>query len=284
MAVHWIRLIKSQRDFQDIPTIRHIGYESRESPDYQCLLGHWERQPRGINQTTIQLTLSGTGEVRYQKQVLAVPTGHGFIVGSTGEIVKWGYPQDGTEPWTFIWLEIYGENLLNFSQEIIKHRGPVFNFDPSATIINSLMQFEHYSWQKEMAVDIQNELIYALQLLVLKGSKKKPPAKGNRLVNQALRKIDQRIKEPINTFDIANDLHVSREHLSRSFKKNLNTSLYKYILSKKLSEASSHLSNNDYTIAEISDLYSFSSPTLFCRQFKQQFGMTPSKFKNRYNS
>lgn len=46
----------------------------------------------------------------------------------------------------------------------------------------------------------------------------------------------------------------------------------------KLNKAAELLRNGEHTVSEVADLTGFSSPTVFSRNFKQQFGVTPSEF------
>lgn len=52
----------------------------------------------------------------------------------------------------------------------------------------------------------------------------------------------------------------------------------------KLNRAARLLEEGKYNISEIADRTGFSSPTIFGRNFKQQFGMTPTEYKNNLNS
>ncbi|MBR3717523.1 MAG: helix-turn-helix domain-containing protein, partial [Bacteroidaceae bacterium] len=46
----------------------------------------------------------------------------------------------------------------------------------------------------------------------------------------------------------------------------------------KLNKAAELLRSGEHTVSEVSDLTGFSSPTLFSRNFKQQFGVTPREY------
>lgn len=50
----------------------------------------------------------------------------------------------------------------------------------------------------------------------------------------------------------------------------------------KLNRAAEMLKSGNYIIAEVSDLTGFSSQTVFARNFKAHFGMTPSEFKEQH--
>jgi AraC-like DNA-binding protein len=46
----------------------------------------------------------------------------------------------------------------------------------------------------------------------------------------------------------------------------------------KLNKAAEMLREGSHSVSEVADLTGFSSPTVFSRNFKQQFGVTPSEF------
>jgi len=52
-----------------------------------------------------------------------------------------------------------------------------------------------------------------------------------------------------------------------------------FIRKEKLRQAHRSLDNLNLTIANISELFSFASPSAFSKQFSDEFGMTPLEYR-----
>lgn len=111
-----------------------------------------------------------------------------------------------------------------------------------------------------------------------------PPAERglDSLIAQALEYINMNYLQEINIDKIAAKLFVSRSQLSHSFSKELNISVYKYIINKRLIHAE-HLMKNGCTAAEACTASGFGDYSSFYRIYKKQYGHSPSN-KYRHGS
>lgn len=87
------------------------------------------------------------------------------------------------------------------------------------------------------------------------------------------------LSEPITTEDIANELYISRSHLSRRFKYETGKTLSHFIMEKKIEEAQKLLLYSDKSLASISTYLGFSSQSHFSRVFKQFTNNSPSRYQ-----
>ena len=82
---------------------------------------------------------------------------------------------------------------------------------------------------------------------------------------------------------IADELHLSKSHLSRIINAELGTGFPEYINSLRVEEAKHYLINPafaNYTLVAIGLEAGFNSKTTFNNAFKKSTGLTPSEFKN----
>lgn len=95
---------------------------------------------------------------------------------------------------------------------------------------------------------------------------------------------EKRFLDPTITLDkIADELHLSKSHLSRIINGELGSSFPDYLNTLRVEEAKSYLSNPDfsnYTLVAIGMEAGFNSKTTFNNTFKKVTGITPSDFKN----
>lgn len=106
----------------------------------------------------------------------------------------------------------------------------------------------------------------------------------NDIVNKAIFYVNINLNKNIYIKDIANYCDVSLEHLSRTFKKQMNISLKKYIISLKIKESLKYLNDTNFSIKDIAIKLDFSSTEIFVKNFKIIMGITPTQYKkNKYN-
>ncbi len=77
--------------------------------------------------------------------------------------------------------------------------------------------------------------------------------------------------------EIAKHFYLSREHLSRQFKKRFNVNVSNYLSSRRIAESVKLLKNNDVTSTAYA--VGFNSMSAFISAFKFYTGLTPSEYK-----
>lgn len=76
-------------------------------------------------------------------------------------------------------------------------------------------------------------------------------------------------------------VHKSREHVSRTFKKELGMTPTEFINNRKLHYAANLLKSSNIEIIEIAEMSGFSSLSHFYHLFRAQFDMTPKDYRKR---
>ena len=100
-------------------------------------------------------------------------------------------------------------------------------------------------------------------------------------INACKEYIYSHIKERIMIEDLADEMGVSANYLSRLFKKETGTSVSAYIREKKINMAKNLLRFSDYSMVDIANRLSFSSQSHFIQQFKEVVGVTPKKYRDQ---
>ena len=228
-----------------------------------------------------QLTLSGEGRVKHHGQEYKVPEGYAYIAHSTDPEVSYWNPLVDGKAWHFIYLEISGTNIKAFIEEYIENFGPIFQFSQNSELVKQVQSIgERQEVQEGISTGKQQYIIGLLKECLMQSSQSNN-SKGNDLVGRAVQQIHQDYCEGITVNDLAQSLAVSREFLSREFKKNMGTSPYQYIQKYRLNEAHDLLTQSSLSIKEITFRLGYSSTTIFSRQFKQFYQMTPSNLRKK---
>ena len=91
--------------------------------------------------------------------------------------------------------------------------------------------------------------------------------------------IHAHFDEPISVPRLAREAHISEREVYRTFRQALNTTPTLYLLRHRLNHAARMLDESDASITEISLASGFSSPSYFCKAFRELTGASPRDFR-----
>ncbi|MCB5160944.1 GlxA family transcriptional regulator [Marinomonas algarum] len=100
----------------------------------------------------------------------------------------------------------------------------------------------------------------------------------------AVQLMEANIQEPLSSDDIAHHVGVSRRHLERLFKSNLDTVPSRYYLELRLQHAKQLIIQTDKAITEIGSDCGFGSAPHFSTTYKGFFGVTPREERTKMHS
>ena len=95
--------------------------------------------------------------------------------------------------------------------------------------------------------------------------------------------IRKNLTNRISLDDIAKELFITKEHLSRLFKKEMGITNSKYIINTKINEAKNLLKQTDYNILDIAVLLNFANSSHFSNSFQKVTGLSPSDYRKTPN-
>lgn len=101
---------------------------------------------------------------------------------------------------------------------------------------------------------------------------------------QCLDYIYDYLHTPISLEDLATHVNLTPSYLSALFKKQVGTTISAYIRALRIDAAKNMLRYSDYTPIEIGNYLCFSSHSYFIRIFRQETGMTPRAYQQKYFS
>ncbi len=103
------------------------------------------------------------------------------------------------------------------------------------------------------------------------------PSDNNVLVLKSVSYINQHLSEELTLEKIAKNSYISVNKLGKLFKTHLGTTVTKYIISRRITEAKKLLKNGK-TVSETSELCGFGDYANFIRTFKNIVGTSPGKY------
>lgn len=111
------------------------------------------------------------------------------------------------------------------------------------------------------------------------GNKLPPIGKGILLIRRATEIMNQHFAEPITLQSVAQELHVSPQHLSNLFSKYAKTSFINYLTDRRLHFAAMELKNGS-NVTEACFRSGYRNLSHFIRSFQKKYGVNPSKYSN----
>lgn len=123
---------------------------------------------------------------------------------------------------------------------------------------------------------LNREMLYEITNRV---SNVKRANRYSQLVNDCCNFIHEHVRENICVADIAAFVGYNPHYVSKKFKEETGRSLVSYIKEAKIAEAKLLLRFSKLSLAEISELLSFSSQSYFTATFKEVTGVTPQQFR-----
>ena len=86
---------------------------------------------------------------------------------------------------------------------------------------------------------------------------------------------------PITVTSIANELHISAQHLMRMFKQETGKTINEYLTDCRMNAAINLLESGNYLVSEISNNVGYADPKYFCKVFKRITGYSPSDYMKK---
>jgi AraC-like DNA-binding protein len=260
-----------------LPRLICAGVETRDLPTY----GQTGKKRRDRPHAIFQYTLTGEGIFRDAAGTHLVPRGSGFLCESHDPRITYGYPAGKTTPWQFLFVDFAGLAAHVFTHDLIRAFGAIYTIPPDHPALERLLALRVYDKVGCLlpAADHARMVLDLLQALL--ASKESAPERhpDHVLVKRVHEYIQSRIASRITVSDLAHDLNLSREHLTRVFTTHSGMSPYQHILACKIECACGLLrTKTPPSIKEIATRLGFDHVAPFTRAFKRITRCSPSEF------
>lgn len=102
------------------------------------------------------------------------------------------------------------------------------------------------------------------------------------LVEQAREFVFKNYSEELSLGRIAWRLRLSEEYLARLFKRETGGTVFAYVREVRLNVAKQLLTGTNKSVANVSEEAGFTSASVFCRLFRDEFGLSPSTYRSKH--
>lgn len=121
------------------------------------------------------------------------------------------------------------------------------------------------------------EFLVEVNRLALKSPAQKPESAEPDLIGQVLAYIAAHYREDITLEKLAREFYVSKYHLAHEFSNRVGTSVYRYVIFRRLLQAR-EMMNAGHSPGEVYQSCGFGDYANFYRAFKSAYGMSPRAF------
>ena len=124
-------------------------------------------------------------------------------------------------------------------------------------------------------------LIWLVRCTTLSLQLEEAPRTENRECAEIKRYLDTNYREDISLDRLAEIAHLNKYYLAHTFQKEYGVSPITYLNRRRIEESKYMLGNTGYSLAQISELMGFSSPSYFSQCFRKSEGLTPNEYRRQ---
>ncbi|MDF2964257.1 MAG: transcriptional regulator, AraC family [Paenibacillus sp.] len=230
--------------------------------------------------TVIGYVLSGQGSVQVDLQSYIARQGDVFILpaGCYHEVAA---DPNHKEQWSYIWLNISGNWILKLLEayQLLHHVAtPDSGLEP-------LFKEAIESAKQKSVEEMQGELqIILMRIIVSLSETLRKRCDALTSTVQAIKQfLDNSILHPFDSIQLSAQIGISNKQMNRLFKKEVGTTIYNYVISKKIESAKLMLLDTQLTISDIGYKLGYVDPHYFSNLFHSKTGVRPSAFRKQFN-
>ena len=231
--------------------------------------------------------LSGSGTFETAGKTFNVQENSCFVCPTNQETTY--YPNQNN-PWEYIWIEFNGSECKNlFMKMNISFDNPVINLEGSSHVFEILTDLIIKIYEKNdnlgfIVVGKFLEVVYE----IIKNQDSVNVTNLTKREKQIQQVIDY-IKEnytnqDISIANIAKEFKFNASYLSRTFKEVTGTTPMRYVIELRMNKATEMITTRQYSMNEIALTIGYANQFYFSKEFKDFFGISPSRYNSVYKS
>lgn len=240
-----------------------------------------------IRDAVLHIVTNGEGVFIYNGKTHTLKEGDMFLLEKGMDVE---YKPSFSNPWTYYWIGISGKQILDYLQRCYIVDQHVITNKETSSIRHIIQQICDFSKSIETNNSKDILIMQHLYSLVYQLQEQFPKAFSvnvdiiNVDIQRAVAYINSNYQKDIMIVDVANHVNMTRSHLFRLFKKNLNCSPKAYLTYIRMYHASQLLIHSNTLINEIALQVGYKDPLLFSKTFTKHFKVSASEYRNQFSN
>lgn len=228
----------------------------------------------------IHYILDGKGTYQVGEQKYQLSKGQGFLIEP--ETLTF-YQADKDEPWSYLWVGFGGSEAGKLIQDIgLNSRQLIYQCDYGEELKEIVFSMlKHTQSTASNLYYLQGRLYDFFSVLTrdVVIDSYEDTTKESIYVQDAIAYIRNNYSKGVNVSDIAEYLNINRSYLYTMFKDSLDLSPKEFLTKFRVSRAKEQLTLTDLSVEYIAYSCGYKNSLVFTKAFKQEIGMTPSKYR-----
>ena len=235
---------------------------------------HKERIRLVVPYAVIHYIISGSGTINGQK----VTKGSAFVSSMNSYM---DYYPDRKDPWSYIYIRLYGEGLKKAFNEVGFENGTsVIPFTKHTELKNLLSLFRSIgALENRDGGKIIANALFMLHKETYDESDNVGMQKRN--VQLIKKYIDNNYFNKITVTDISKKFNLSDKYIRNLFVKYVGVSTKQYIQNKRMERAKTLLLETDISISTVALSVGYDDALLFSKMFSKHFSLSPQKYRKQ---
>jgi AraC family transcriptional regulator, arabinose operon regulatory protein len=262
------------------PHARSLGRGSTRDPDYWST-GSVRPEDRSWIFT---VSVRGVGLLSDQRGDHLIPAGSGFLARLDDPHTTFGYPPTATALWEWMWCTFDGSAAEVMAQSLVDAHGACFALDPQDSVVRWMRAMTASGSMRSVPPWEARERVWRLLVSLAEvgsrsGGRSGGPG-GDAIAHAARRRILQRLTDPELTVEaLAHDLGISREHLSRHYRRQTGITPREHIEEQRLDLACRLLRETGLPIVDIARQCGWRDAETFSAAFRRAHRVLPSRWR-----
>ncbi|TVY11104.1 AraC family transcriptional regulator [Paenibacillus cremeus] len=229
--------------------------------------------------TVLAYVLKGQGNVTVDSLSFRPQAGDIFILpmGRNHQVTA---DPDQEEYWTYLWFNLRGNVPQLFEAFHLQSAYHIPEAPFEAMFRKGFQLVEQYGQNDER---LQMELLVTCTEIItqLSGLVKQRQTTVSAEVQQMQHYLNRLEAEPFQSNAMSRHFALSFKQINRLFKKETGTTVYNYLLGKKLDTAKMLLQDTSMAVSEIAYRIGYADPHYFSNVFKKKTGSTPTEYREQ---
>lgn len=237
------------------------------------------QHPHGLDFYMVFFSVTSGGRMHFHDRLFELPDSSIAIIPPGTPLY---YFTAQNQWWEFYWLNTGKENSDILDRLIATH-GHIYQ-SPRAAKIGKILEnlFPEQTAPDETIFEINtSRMLSNMFHMMLEDSYHivSKSQKNGSVVPSVIQEIEDNYSDSIRISELAARHFISLQHLIRLFKAETDLTPYEYLKKYRLKKATELLIYSDFSIEEIAEQTGFSGANNFVFQFKNEYGITPGKYR-----
>lgn len=228
-------------------------------------------------------TINGRGTIITANNKILLPKNHAIVINCH----HYHKYYSTSNKWEFMWIHFNGNAVYSFFDILYPTEIWAIKILPSQDVMTKTSTLIHQAQLSNVTGVIEqsaaiHQLLNILITAALTNEQENQKRVYDKDIEQAIKFIHEKYAQPITIDDIISEIHISKYHFIRLFKRAMGVTLYSYLMNYRINVSKTLLRTTTKSITEIALACGFHDPSNFITQFVKRTGQKPTQYRRDF--